>query len=374
MKKRVIVVGLAMLLSSTSIFAACCGPCAKNVIHYADFHRPDKQEQILAIINKGFVEQGFVFICGVPIEEEELSKAFLESKKFFQKPESEKRKFIGSKWNYQTGYCPLRIERAKDHFLSDQKESFMLSLHPSKECPNLTPSKQFLKTLTSIGNKMMVIAIESLELIEQSLGLEKGRFANFLGDSDTTTFRTMCNKAFALDSSEKVWNEVHTDIGFITLNPRPTVEGLFAQDKKGNWKWVDIPKNSLMLKVGDQLQNITNGYFMSAKYMVAASDTTRYQDRYTLSLYCHPSGPTDLTPLPQLVKKTGGVALYPKVTRDELLLERLIDINLAGESSMRNLEESGVVDRLKEKKMASPRVMKKLESYKSRKHTMQLNS
>lgn len=352
-----------------SVFATS-KPCKQYVIDYSDFSLPEKRQELTATINRAFQEQGFLFITNTPIEKKTVKKAYKASKRFFSRPELEKRKFNGSEVNYQRGYCPLRLERAKNHVLGDYKESFMFGVNKGGPYPNVFPSKEFKEALVPLSKQLMCIAIESLELIEESLGLEKGRFKCFLGDGDASAIRVKCHPPLPEDSTERTWAAPHTDISFITLNPQPDVSGLKALDDRGQWREVEMPKDSIMLKVGDQLQNITNGYYISTMYQVVASERTRNSSRYSISLYCHPKGSTDLTPIPSLVEKTGKCVGYPSATRDELLIERLIDINLAGDDAIHFLDRSGLITRMIDKKRSSPRVVKKLSEFRKRQQSL----
>lgn len=104
-----------------------------------------------------------------------------------------------------------------------------------------------------------------------------------------------------------------------------------------------------------------DGYFKSAIFRIKATGVMEQIDRYSIVLYCHPKGDTDLAPLPCFVKKCGGKVCYPKATRDELLAERLVDINLVGSDQLiGSVAQSGLIKRMKAFKMASPRVVKKV--------------
>ncbi len=344
-------------------------------IHYADFHNPSKQDILQQKMQQALQDVGFVVIAGALEGVKNIEKAYKESRLFFMLSEAEKQKISGSHCNYQRGFCSFRTERAKDHFLADQKESFMVGLYPDKACPNLWPQRAELSRLMrEIPHQLMGIAKESLSLMANSVELEPSTFSKYFEKENPTTLRLVHYPAFTEATREKIWAAEHTDISFISLIVCPwldgvdrglTMRGLEMEDRYGNWIKIHIPVKSVVLRVGDLLQNMTNGYFRSPKFRIKATEQMGNAHRYAMALYCHPKGDTALGPIPSMVKKTGGAVCYPRATRDELLSERLIDINLASDDSLvASLIESGLVERMKKLKIASPRVLKKVNIYK----------
>ena len=75
------------------------------------------------------------------------------------------------------------------------------------------------------------------------------------------------------------------------------------------------------------IQNITNGLFKAITHRVVNPiDATG--DRYSMPLFVHPRNDIDLTPRPEFIEKTGGIAKYPSITAGEYLQQRLTEIGL----------------------------------------------
>lgn len=350
-------------------------------ISYRDLQDTKQQKKVYQKIDQSLRALGFLMITDMPINEALVQKAYLESRLFFGLPEVEKRRLNGVQCNYQRGYCPFRVERAKDHFLSDQKESFMLGLYPDKAHPNVWPkNKSFARVMQTFSHLLMARAKECLEVMALSAGEEKKVFSHHFDESTPSSMRLLHYPSFKVATREKIWAAEHTDISLISLiacpwmdgfDPKNCVQGLEVSDGQGGWLAVKIPRKSVLVRVGDLLQNISNGYFKSATFRIKATDVMEQVDRYSIVLYCHPKGDTDLTPLPCFIAKCGGRVCYPQATRDELLAERLVDINLAGSDRLiGSLAQSGLIERMKTFKMASPRVVKKVKDYES-KHKME---
>jgi len=64
------------------------------------------------------------------------------------------------------------------------------------------------------------------------------------------------------------WCNEHTDINFFTILPRCTAKGLHLLNKNNEWIDVVVPDGAFIVNCGDQLENLTNGYFRSARHRV----------------------------------------------------------------------------------------------------------
>ncbi len=347
----------------------------KYEVDYVDFYDETKAEKVCKLVHDACRESGFIIIKNTALTTKEINAVYKESQYFFEQPNAEKKKILGKGCNYQRGYCPLRVERAKDHFLGDHRESFTGGVYPSKKYPELWPErKPFSLIMKSVSDKLMQLSKEVLELMALGASLEKESFSKYFKKETPSMFRSIHYPAFSLCPKNRIWAAEHTDITLVTavLSPRIKglngnfVQGLEVQDKAGNWTVLTTPKNSVIIRVGDLLQNMTNGYFVSAKCRARVPMGSCDLERYVFVLYCHPPGETDLTPWPCMVAKTGGKKFYPKATRDELLSERLIDINFGDEKLIASVAASGLLKRMKKYKIASPRVLKEVKSYKRR--------
>ena len=145
---------------------------------------------------------------------------------------------------------------------------------------------------------------------------------------------------------DSIWAGAHTDIVMFTILPRSTARGLQVLNKAGEWIDVITPDGAFVINCGDYMENLTNGYVRSSFHRVI--DPGLGQERYSMVFFVHTRSDDRLDPLPQWIEKTGGKPLRAKVTRLELLAERLIDLRLANRGLKEFFVNSGAIERLKE--------------------------
>ena len=78
----------------------------------------------------------------------------------------------------------------------------------------------------------------------------------------------------------------HTDINLITiLIAEP---GLQVIDSSGDWIDVELPKNSIVINIGDMLQEASGGFYKSTIHRVVNPDDENNHSRYSMPLFIHP--------------------------------------------------------------------------------------
>jgi isopenicillin N synthase-like dioxygenase len=120
----------------------------------------------------------------------------------------------------------------------------------------------------------------------------------------------------------------HEDINLITLLIDATASGLEILDRRNQWVPVVTPKGCIIVDAGDMLQNLTNGFFKSTTHRVVNPDNSR-ERRYSAPFFVHARGEVPLNPLASCVEATGGKQVYPNITADAYLMQRLKEIGLA---------------------------------------------
>lgn len=343
------------------------------MIDYQDLHHPQKCKQVCQKLSKACQETGFIIINNPPLKESEIDAMYAESRLFFELPEEKKQQILGRECHYQRGYCPLRTERAKDHFLADLRESFTGALYPDNHYPELWPNRdRFAKVTKRASFKLMRLAKEVLQVLAVDAGLDQDCLANYIKGPNPSVFRAMHYPNFPRYMRNKIWAAEHTDMTFVSMVVSPwirgsgnkPIEGIEVEDEEGSWVSLKVPKHSVIVRVGDLLQNLSNGYFKSARCRARDTQSLGSLERYVMVLYCHPSGSTDLTPAPCFVARTKDKAVhFPSATRDELVSEWLIDINFGDEALLGEVANSDLIERMKAFKIASPRVLKQVKEY-----------
>jgi isopenicillin N synthase-like dioxygenase len=104
----------------------------------------------------------------------------------------------------------------------------------------------------------------------------------------------------------------HEDINLITLLPAATQPGLEVQDLKGNWHKIECDPGTIVVNVGDMLQEASGGVFKSTTHRVVNPEGENVA-RYSIPLFVHPRS---------------ECVLSKKYTAGQYLDERLKEIGL----------------------------------------------
>lgn len=265
---------------------------------------------------------------------EDLRRTALE---FFSLPTEVKEKYEKPELNGQRGYVSFGKEHAKGNDAPDLKEFYHIGdvMHYVGQtyAPNIYPAEisddwtsEFLSYTTAVYREMKNVARAVLEAAAFGLDLPKESFAGSIDDGDSI-LRLLHYPPIPEDKNpNSIRAGAHEDINLITLLAPVSEPGLEIEHK-GEWMPVMPSKDHIIIDAADMLQHWTNGYYRSVSHRVVNPDSDRTL-RYSMPFFTHPRGNTDITPLPQLVQRTGGKANFPSRTAREYLEERLQEIGL----------------------------------------------
>jgi isopenicillin N synthase-like dioxygenase len=114
----------------------------------------------------------------------------------------------------------------------------------------------------------------------------------------------------------------HHDTGFLTLLWQHGVGGLQALNQDGDWIYVPLTDDAIVVNLGEILQSITQNYFVATTHRVVAGE-----ERYSSGYFHGPELGTELRPLPLDERFAAAVAASPRhrgagfMARREELLE-----------------------------------------------------
>jgi len=257
-----------------------------------------------------FVETGFAVVTDHPLSQRLIDAVYEDWQNFFSLPDEMKRPRVFDP-KTQAGWFPPKAEKAKDSEFPDMKEFY--HFYKDKEAASLT---------TDLAISLEKLAISMLTLIEQELRNRGTKIhmqeplASSVMKSEKTLFRLLHyppTKSFGKEADLMERASAHEDINMITLLPAATNPGLQVKDVNGNWHDVSTEPGSLVVNVGDMLQEATGGYLPSTTHRVVADLMARSTSRYSMPLFLHPR--------PE-------VRLSEKYTAEEYLTERLIQLGL----------------------------------------------
>ncbi|XP_042477798.1 scopoletin 8-hydroxylase-like [Macadamia integrifolia] len=172
---------------------------------------------------------------------------------------------------------------------------------------------RYLKTTSEMVRKIMGVLFESL-----GMKLDDTMADAYIG-------ARFCNMNFyppCPNPDLTVGAGRHSDMGTLTVLLQDGVGGLYVKMKDGidaenEGKWVQIPPipGALVINVGDSLQILSNGRYMSAEHRVR---TTSTESRVSCPIFFNPQATVKIAPLPDVVEKD-GMAHYNEVLFQDYL-------------------------------------------------------
>ncbi|MBL8269516.1 isopenicillin N synthase family dioxygenase [Steroidobacter sp.] len=246
---------------------------------------------------------GFFYLVGHDVPIESVQVLMSTARHFFAGPVEHKRAIHMSKggraWR---GYFQLGEELTSGR--PDGKEGIYFGIELDESDPrvragtplhgrNLFPATpdlraavlEYMEQQTRLGQQLM-------SLLALGLGLDENFFREHYTGDPTILFRIF-NYPRVLDPADGWGVGEHTDYGFITLLKQDDVGGLQVRHGEG---WLEVPAvpNSFVCNVGDMLERLTHGRYLSALHRVRSS---AQHDRLSMALFFDPAFDARLTPI-----------------------------------------------------------------------------
>ncbi len=266
-----------------------------------DFNQP--VDIIGKQIHSACITHGFFYIKNHQVSIELQLQLEQVASSFFRLPLKEKMNISmnkgGKAWR---GYFPLKGELTSG--IPDLKEGLYFGeeiqphhndWHEPMHGNNLYPStldnakeiiEEYMTQMTLLGHKIM-------RGIAVSLGLDKDYFYSSISKNPLQLFRI-----FHYPPQDKLEHSIwgvgeHTDYGLITILKQDNVGGLQI---KTNHDWIDAPpiENTFICNIGDMLDKMTNGYYVSTPHRVL---NTSNKDRYSYPFFFDPNFHATIQPL-----------------------------------------------------------------------------
>ena len=231
-------------------------------------------------------ETGFGVLINHPIQQELVESIYKNWYEYFSTEEKHELSFDPKK---QDGYFSSEIsETAKGHAKKDIKEYF--HVYPWGRIP-----EQLKEEILTYYKNASDLAAELLDWVEKyspetvsSKYSEK--LSNMIKDTPNTLLRILHYPPLIGDEEPgAVRAAAHEDINLLTILPAANEPGLQVQQQDGSW--VDVPSDfgSLIINIGDMLQEASGGYFPSTSHRVInPSGKASEKSRISLPLFLHP--------------------------------------------------------------------------------------
>ena len=254
-------------------------------------------------------DSGFALVQGHAVTLEQLEQLYASWEQFFLSPERfDYRVDVASQNGY---FSSADAETAKGYAQPDLKEYFQY--HPGAELP--APLRDM--TLTYF-NQLLDLGRTILGWIEAQTppALWRSLTAplSSLLDPQNTLLRLLRYPPLSgNEPADAVRAAAHEDINLITLLPAANQTGLEIKPKGEAWQAVVSPPGTIIVNLGDMMQELTEGALPSTTHRVVNPQHVDAQGaRLTAPIFCHPYG---------------DLRLSERYTADEYLFERLSEIN-----------------------------------------------
>ncbi|MEJ8676636.1 isopenicillin N synthase family dioxygenase [Chromobacterium amazonense] len=251
-------------------------------VRVVDYRAPDAAEQFTRSLH----ETGFGVLTNHPIPQDLVEKIYADWLGFFNSEEKFDYAFSVEK---QDGwFSPEVSETAKGATLKDIKEYF--HIYPWGRVP---PSlKADADRYYGIANQL---AQELLSWVQQYTPSDiaanyREPLSHMIAGSQQTLLRVL--RYPPLTGNEPAGSlraAAHGDINLLTILPAANEPGLQVQDKHGDW--IDVPCDfgTLVVNIGDMLQEASAGYYPSTQHRVVnPTGEGAQKSRVSLPLFLHP--------------------------------------------------------------------------------------
>ena len=264
---------------------------------------------------KEFVESlrntGFGVLKNHPIPQQLVESIYNNWQAFFNS--EEKHNFLYNK-DTQDGYFPPDVsEVAKGFSVKDIKEYF--HVYPKGQVPAQLEAeiREYYRLASEFAQELLSwVQAEAPAEVRAKFSID---LKDMIKDSEQTLLRVLHYPPMTGDDEPgAIRAAAHGDINLLTVLPAANEPGLQVQRQDGSWLDVPCDFGSLIINIGDMLQEASGGYFPSTIHRVI-NPTGKASDKSRISL------PLFLHPRPDVV-------LSERYTADSYLQERLRELGV----------------------------------------------
>ncbi|KAI8067901.1 hypothetical protein BC940DRAFT_300743 [Gongronella butleri] len=262
---------------------------------------------------------GFFYMVNHGLPQADIDRAFALSKDFFDQPLEAKKEYLIKQNNH--GYSALFSERLDPEHQrqGDHKEGFNFrNFVNGKEFEPLPPlfaeQKEFIESFSRECHATAMRVLEAfavaLEIPESEGGAEwfskRHRY-----DTQSGQILRFLKYPRGGEASYKdvVRAGAHSDYGSITLLFQKDVPGLEVQAGREEWISAPLIDGSILVNVGDQMQEWSGNLFKSTMHRVTFLPEHNHKDRYSMPFFVHPEDDTPLVPIPSKLVGDAAPAL-----------------------------------------------------------------
>ncbi|WP_440924969.1 2OG-Fe(II) oxygenase family protein [Candidatus Pelagibacter sp.] len=244
-------------------------------------------------IEKACVNVGFFQITGHGINQKEIKKTCEVANKFFNLPDSTKRRLAPKKWNKKNknlyrGYFPNDVNGKEGLDIGDLKVTKKYSSNLKNQyiefinlgmCFNRSSIKILNKYFDNIYRLSEILFKSLIKLNKKNPEISAAAFSR-LKTLSTLRFNYYPNQTKPVEISKQdgvaLGCETHVDSGIFTVLYQDRKGGLQVQNRK-NKKWYDVPfnKKALVVNTGRALEYLSKGKFKATNHRVLWNKSKR---------------------------------------------------------------------------------------------------
>lgn len=303
------------------------------VVDIRDFYT--NRDRFVKSVADALHNVGFFAVTNPDVDFDALQKGYDEVIRFFNLSKEEKMGLFRPDLDGQRGFVPS--EKAQGNSKLDFKEF----IHVGQNNNKWPEGTEF------VGQALMHIFENLLKqgnVLSEALSLSIGESFDYFQKKTENADHLLRAIHYFKNPEGEPWAAAHTDIDLFTILPLATEEGLQVMHE-GKWIDVRVPKNAFIINGGDMLENITNGYFKSAKHQVVSKNGET--ERYSIVFFVHAKLSESVAPLPKFITKEAPQA-YPTATELDLLAARLVQLGIGGPFMKNHDSSSGLKEKVAE--------------------------
>ncbi|NBE50426.1 isopenicillin N synthase family oxygenase [Streptomyces boluensis] len=226
---------------------------------------------------------GFFFARRHGVPEALMGPAFAETRRFYARPDHEKRTYAASARSQFLGYRGVGQERSTSHAGGEACEQFRIG--GTTRALAVEPSSGFFHgpfaNCSAIFESLVVLGDRLLAACAEDLSLDGA----LTGSCQASPMHRLGLNSYRPGHGADIANTVdyamspHIDHAYFTvvLQDEP---GLQVQDENGVWLSVPLVPDAVFVFLGDYLQRATNGIYRAATHRVGAVSADRISIQY----------------------------------------------------------------------------------------------
>jgi isopenicillin N synthase-like dioxygenase len=275
-------------------------------------------------LKKAAREAGFLYITGHGIPKNLIENLISRTQQYFaQSLEGKMQDYIGHSKNH-SGYVPEGEEQYLDA-KPDLKEAYDVGfdLHdPTKFRPMLGPDRWssfpgFKQDVKAYYDAVFALSNVLFRGFALALDLPEDSFTKLI-TAPPSQLR-LVHYPFSSDAPEdRPGIGAHTDYECFTIL-LATADGLEVQNGAGEWIDAPVIEDAFVINIGDMMEVLSNGYFISTMHRVRKVK----QERYSFPLFCACDYDTVIKPMESLLSLDNPSRYEPVICGEHLYAQTM---------------------------------------------------